>query len=86
VSRQSSPNLVLMDIKAGIPRELPREPGESAPALLAFSDRLPTLDEAEELLINEALKRADSNQSIAARMLGISHQALNKRLHQRPGD
>jgi DNA-binding NtrC family response regulator len=83
VSRQSSPTLSLTDFKAGIQRETPQEPGESTPALLSFSDRLPTLDQAAELLIDEALKRASGNQSIAAGMLGISHQALNKRLHQR---
>ena len=80
VSRQSSPNIFLMDGKPGIPRELP---GESAPALLGFSDRLPTLDEAAELLIDEALRRADDNQSVAAKMLGITHQALNRRLRGR---
>jgi DNA-binding NtrC family response regulator len=83
VSRQSSPTLSLAGFKASVQRETPREPGESAPALLSFSDRLPTLDQAHELLIDEALKRARGNQSIAAGMLGISHQALNKRLHQR---
>ena len=83
VSRQSSPTLALADFKTGIQRELPQEPGESAPPLLAFSDRLPTLDQTAELLIDEALKRAGGNQSIAAGMLGISHQALNKRLNQR---
>ena len=83
VSRQSSPTLALVDFKTGIQRETPQEPGESAPALLAFSDRLPTLDQAAELLVDEALKRASGNQSIAAGMLGISHQALNKKLHQR---
>lgn len=41
---------------------------------------LPTLKYASELLIQEALKRADGNQSEAARILGISRQALNKRL------
>jgi len=83
VSRQSSSTLSLADFKAGIQRENPQEPGEPAPAMLAFSERLPTLDEAEEQLIEEALKRTNGNQSIAAGMLGISHQALNKRLHQR---
>jgi DNA-binding NtrC family response regulator len=81
VSRQSSPTLSLTGFKAGVQRETPREPGVSTPALLAFSDRLPTLDQAAELLIDEALKRARDNQSIAAGMLGISHQALNRRLH-----
>ena len=83
VSRQSSPTLSLAGFKAGIHREAPTEPGESAPALPAFPDRLPTLDQAAEMLIDEALKRAGGNQSIAAGLLGISHQALNKRLHQR---
>jgi DNA-binding NtrC family response regulator len=85
VSRQSSPTLSFADFKAGIRRETPQEPGESAPAQLVFSTKLPTLDQAAELLIEEALNRASGNQSIAAGMLGISHQALNKRLHQRTG-
>ena len=83
VSRQSTATLALADFKAVIQRELPPEPQESVPPLFAFSDKLPTLDQAAEMLIEEALSRADGNQSIAAGMLGISHQALNKRLHQR---
>ncbi len=42
--------------------------------------RLPFLKEAEENLISEALKRSKGNQSIAARLLGISRQSLNRRL------
>ena len=38
------------------------------------------LKEAEQQIISEALKRADGNQTIAAQLLGISRQALNKRL------
>jgi len=45
-----------------------------------FSDALPTLKEVSRLLIEEAMQRAQGNQSIAARMLGITHQALNQRL------
>jgi len=41
---------------------------------------LPTLKKAEEGLISEALERAKGNQSIAARLLGISRQSLNRRL------
>jgi DNA-binding protein Fis len=48
--------------------------------LVSFSDRLPSLKQAEQLLISEAMKRASGNQSIAAQMLGITRQALNKRL------
>lgn len=45
-----------------------------------FPDRMPTLKEAERYLIEEALKRAKGNQGIAAGMLGMTRQALNKRL------
>jgi len=48
--------------------------------LVRFSHQLPTLKQIEQLLIDEALRRADGNQSIAALSLGISRQALNKRL------
>jgi DNA-binding NtrC family response regulator len=41
---------------------------------------LPTLRQAEEELIERALAQAGGNQSQAARILGISRQALNKRL------
>ena len=44
------------------------------------SDRLPTLKEAEQYLIGQALQRANGNQGIAASMLGLTRQALNKRL------
>jgi DNA-binding NtrC family response regulator len=54
-------------------------PGEDA-SLLAFSERLPTLKEAEKLLVAEAMARAQGNQGIAAKLLGISRQALNRRL------
>jgi len=56
--------------------------GDTAPAG-AFADRLPTLREAEDRLIAEALRRADGNQGVAAGLLGLSRQALNKRLSRR---
>jgi len=43
---------------------------------------LPTLKEAGSLLVKEALHRAQGNQTIAARMLGITRQALGWRLKQ----
>lgn len=49
------------------------------------SGELPTLKEAEEYLIQETLKRAQGNQGVAASMLGISRQALNKRLSRKKG-
>lgn len=43
---------------------------------------LPTLQQANRLLVDEALQRAAGNQSIAARLLGISQPALSKRIKQ----
>lgn len=43
-------------------------------------ERLPTFGEAAELLVEEAMARAKGNQTIAARLLGISQPALSKRL------
>lgn len=43
-------------------------------------ERLPTFAEAAELLVEEAISRANGVQAIAARLLGISAPALNKRL------
>ena len=50
--------------------------------LLSFPGRFPTLEEAEDSLIDEALKRAEGNQTIAAELLGISRRALNNRLRR----
>lgn len=50
---------------------------------MRFPERLPTLKEMEEILVTEALRRSKGNQGIAASMLGITRQALNKRLHKK---
>lgn len=50
---------------------------------VSFGDTLPTLKEATESLIEEALRRTANNQSMAARMLGISQQALNRRVRNK---
>ena len=47
---------------------------------LDIDGRLITLKEAEKCLIDCAMRRSDNNQRIAAEMLGITRQALNKRL------
>ena len=48
--------------------------------LISNFSTLPTIKNIEDQLIKEALLRAKNNQSIAANMLGITRQALNKRL------
>ena len=52
----------------------------AADGATVFSDPLPTIKQVERLLVDEALRRSGGNQAIAATMLGITRQALNKRL------
>ena len=49
---------------------------------LIFPRTLPTIKQAAKLLVAEAMRRAKGNQSVAAGMLGITQQALSKRLIQ----
>jgi DNA-binding NtrC family response regulator len=46
---------------------------------IQFGEVLPTMDEAKDRLIAEALRRAQGNKSMAARMVGMTRQALNWR-------
>lgn len=48
-----------------------------------FPVQLPSLKEVGALLVEEALLRSDGNQSVAARLLGVTPQALSKRLSRR---
>ena len=50
--------------------------------LLAIPAQFPTMEEAEGFLIDEALRRAEGNQTIAADLLGLSRRALNNRLRR----
>jgi len=50
-----------------------------------FTGRLPTIRENTAALIEEALRRSGGNQAGAAHMLGISQQALSKRLKLKAG-
>jgi DNA-binding NtrC family response regulator len=43
-------------------------------------ERLPGFTEVIDLLVGEAVRRAEGNQSIAARLLGVSQSTLSKRL------
>jgi len=56
----------------------PVEP--SAGTLYSSFKQLPSLKGAENQLIEEALARSKGNQSMAAKLLGMSRQALNNRL------
>lgn len=47
---------------------------------IAENGRFPTLQESEQYMINEAMKRAEGNQIIASEMLGLTRSALQRRL------
>ena len=86
VSRHKSGKLSMDLLKAHITQKHPAlktDSGDLPPETttsVIFSGQLPTLKEAEQFLIDEAMSRSNGNQSIAALSLGISRQALNKRL------
>jgi DNA-binding NtrC family response regulator len=86
VSSHASGKLSMDAFKAHLSKVSESDAADSTPekgTLISFSHQLPTLKQIEQLLIDEALKRANNNQSIAALSLGISRQALNKRLKKK---
>lgn len=93
VSRHDSGILSLQSFRSYIERVKPQKSDESTSlsetdrttSLVVFPGQtLPTIKQVTDLLVREALQRASDNQSIAAGMLGISQQALSKRLKKRP--
>jgi len=60
--------------------EQPSDAASKSPTIVFPGTVLPTIKQATDILVQEAMQRADGNQSIAAGMLGISQQALSKRL------
>jgi DNA-binding NtrC family response regulator len=89
VARHHGGLMALQSFREAIAAGPPAAQDETEPAIslqslaTLFPDRLPTLREAQVALVAEALRRADGNQGIAAGMLGLSRQALNKRLTRR---
>lgn len=53
---------------------------EGSAQVFNTQDQLPTLKEAAELLVREAMRRTDGNQSMAAKLLGITQPSLSSRL------
>lgn len=58
------------------------EPTEDEDPLVWLFGHFPTLAEVENYLIDKAMKRAANNQGMAAKMLGMGRQTLNKRLQK----
>lgn len=82
VARQKGSILALQSFRQVMGRaaDAPAAPAEAAHRSFEDLEQLPTLKEDEDALIREALQRADGNQGVAASLLGITRQALNKRL------
>ena len=83
VARQKGRVLALEEFRKamGVHEDHPLETSHSIDDLeFPFPAKLPTLKQMEMALIHEALHRAEDNQGVAASLLGITRQALNKRL------
>ena len=87
VSRHSSGILSMESFASKMKMTTPQEKFSSQNEIKTdirehLPDLLPTLREMEQLLIEEALDRAEGNQTIAGEMLGLSRKALNNRLRR----
>ncbi|MCP4111348.1 MAG: sigma-54-dependent Fis family transcriptional regulator [Desulfobacteraceae bacterium] len=58
----------------------PKEQKTRETGYITFPEKLPGIKQWTQSLVDEALRRAGGNQSAAARMLGISQPAMNKRI------
>ncbi len=61
------------------------EAEESSEDEFEFPETLPRLKEFENMLIDEAYRRSGGNQTIAAKLLGMSRRAFNNRIMRRKG-
>jgi len=84
-SRMLSMELFKKYITASVPSR-PADAGAATPPLLTFHEQLPTLRQAADLLVVEAMRRTNGNQSMAASLLGITQPALSSRLKKGPCD
>lgn len=58
------------------------QPSGDCDGAFRFPETLPTLKEIGGLLVEEALRRSGGRQAAAARLLGVTQQALSKRLRK----
>ena len=69
-------------IQAVVGEQQTRDSGGNGTARITEADTLPTIKEATEQLVAEAMRRAGGNQAAAARILGITRQALSQRIRR----
>ncbi len=88
ISRSSAKSLSLDVFRAYIPESeqegLPHSQAQSNQNFWEFAIKgnFPSLKTMNDMLIQRAMEHANGNQSVAAKLLGISRQALNKRLNR----
>ncbi len=81
VSRSTSKGLSLKAFtNISQPQHPPSAPEVEKAFLFASCQELPSIRETTHLLVEEAMKRTKGNQTVAAKMLGISQQAISRRL------
>ena len=82
ISRHKSRLLSMEAFKAVLEKTSPINDVMLSPESVMFNPNvsLPSLSKMNDLLVKEAMERAGNNQSLAARILGISQPALSKRL------
>lgn len=81
MSRHKNRMLSMDSFKAAIGTRTTVDNHQATPnGELCFPQQLPTLKDISRLLTDEALRRTDGNQSMAARLLGITPAALSMRL------
>ena len=87
VSNHQSRMLSMRTFQKHIEKHTPVSDLESQPGFepewISRLEVLPSLKEITQILIDEALLRAEGNQSVASKSLGISPQALSARLKKR---
>lgn len=80
VSRHHQGKLSLAAFREAMRGRIEFPAARAAPQTLVFPERLPTLDEVQDQLALEAMRRSGNNQTIAAGLIGITQPSLSRRL------
>jgi DNA-binding NtrC family response regulator len=71
------------DLKFSMSPALSDPSPSSRDTLISYSGQIPTLQQVEEFFIGEAMKKVGGNQTLAAKILGISQSTLSRRFNSR---
>jgi DNA-binding NtrC family response regulator len=89
LSLHQSHKLSLQSFRDAIAKEqdavtISSSPEQPVPTIkvVSFPQQMPTLEELGQQAVREAMRRAKDNQTLAASLLGITRQALSKRLQK----